>query len=51
MISFVAQQLGISPAAFADYAFRDQTRQEHAVERQQHLRLRNFELAGWRGGL
>jgi hypothetical protein len=48
MIIFVAQQLGISPAAFADYAFRDQTRREHAVELQQHLRLRNFGLADWR---
>jgi TnpA family transposase len=51
MIIFVAQQLGISPAAFADYAFRDQTRREHAVELQQHLRLRNFGLADWRACL
>ena len=34
MIGFVAHQLGVSPAAFADYALRDQTRREHAVELQ-----------------
>jgi hypothetical protein len=34
MIIFVAQQLGVSPGAFADYALRDQTRREHAVELQ-----------------
>jgi TnpA family transposase len=37
MIIFVAQQLGVSPAVFADYALRDQTRREHAVELQQQL--------------
>ena len=51
MIIFVAHQLGVSPAAFADYALRDQTRREHAVELQQHLRLRNFGLADWRACL
>jgi TnpA family transposase len=51
MIVFVAQQLGVSPGAFADYALRDQTRREHAVELQQHLRLRNFGLADWRACL
>jgi TnpA family transposase len=51
MIIFVAQQLGVSPAVFADYALRDQTRREHAVELQQHLRLRNFGLADWRACL
>ena len=51
MIIFVAHQLGVSPAAFADYALRDQTRRQHAVELQQHLRLRNFRLADWRACL
>jgi hypothetical protein len=51
MIIFVAHQLGVSPAAFADYALRDQTRREHGVELQQHLRLRNFGLADWRACL
>ncbi len=51
MIGFVAHQLGVSPAAFADYALRDQTRREHAVELQKHLRLRGFRLADWRACL
>ena len=51
MIVFVAHQLGVSPATFADYALRDQTRREHAVELQQHFRLRNFGLADWRACL
>jgi hypothetical protein len=48
MIGFVARQLGVSPAVFADYALRDQTRREHAVELQKHLHLRGFTLADWR---
>jgi TnpA family transposase len=51
MIGFVAHQLGVSPAAFADYALRDQTRREHAVELQKHLHLRGFRLADWRACL
>jgi hypothetical protein len=51
MIGFVAHQLGVSPAAFADYALRDQTRREHAVELQMHLHLRGFRLADWRACL
>ena len=39
------------PAAFADYALRDQTRREHAVELQKLLRLRSFRLADWRACL
>jgi hypothetical protein len=51
MIGFVAHQLGASPAAFTDYALRDQTRREHAVELQEHLHLRGFRLADWRACL
>jgi len=51
MIAFIAHQLGDSPAAFAEYALRDQTRREHAVELQRLLRLRNFRLADWRACL
>ena len=51
MIGFVAHQLGVSPAAFSDYALRDQTRREHAVELQEHLHLRGFRLADWRACL
>ena len=32
MVAFVAQQIGVDSALFADYAQRDQTRREHAVE-------------------
>jgi hypothetical protein len=45
---FVANQLGIDPSLFSDYARRDQTRREHAVELQALLGLRNFRLADWR---
>ncbi len=48
MIAFVAHQLGAAPAAFADYALRDQTRREHAVELQGRRHLRSFRLADWR---
>jgi hypothetical protein len=51
MIAFIAHQLGDSPAAFADYALRDQTRREHAVELQKQLFLRSFRLADWRACL
>lgn len=51
VIAFVAQQLDVSPATFADYALRDQTRREHGVELQKHLRLRSFGLADWRACL
>jgi Domain of unknown function (DUF4158) len=48
MIAFVAHQLGCSPAAFGEYALRDQTRRDHAVELQKLLHLRSFRLADWR---
>ena len=48
MIAFVAHQLGVAPADFADYAQRDQTRREHAVELQRYLALRRFGLDDWR---
>ena len=48
MIAFVAHQLGVPSADFADYAQRDQTRREHAVELQRYLGLRSFGLADWR---
>jgi hypothetical protein len=51
MIAFVARQVGVPSAAFADYALRDQTRREHVVELQKHLRLRSFGLAEWRSCL
>jgi hypothetical protein len=40
MIGFVAHQLGLSSADFADYAQRDQTRREYAVKLQRYMGLR-----------
>jgi Domain of unknown function (DUF4158) len=37
---FVAEQLGLDPVHFGDYAERDQTRREHALEIQTALGLR-----------
>src|SRR5262249_574139 len=51
MIAFVAHQLECSPAAFGEYALRDQTRREHALELQRSLHLRSFRLADWRSYL
>ena len=48
MVAFVANQIGIDSALFADDAQRDQTRREHAVELQRYLGLRRFGLAEWR---
>jgi Domain of unknown function (DUF4158) len=48
---FVANQLGIDPALFGEYARRNQTRREHAVELQGLLGLRSFRLADWRATL
>jgi TnpA family transposase len=51
LIAFIADQIGMPSAAFADYALRDQTRREHQVEIQRHLQLRSFGLADWRSCL
>ena len=48
MIAFVARQLGVRHVDFANYAQRDQTRREHAVELQRYLGLRSFGLMDWR---
>jgi TnpA family transposase len=45
MLAFVAEQIGVPPASFADYAARDQTRREHAAEMAAALQLRSFRLA------
>ena len=50
MIAFVANQLGIAGCVCRLRA-RDQTRREHVVELQKHLRLRSFGLADWRACL
>jgi TnpA family transposase len=51
MIAFAAQQLGLSSAHYSDYALRDQTRREHAVEIQRYLQRRACGLADWRSCL
>ena len=51
MLAFVAGQLGVAPAAFVEYAQRDQTRREHSVELQAALGLRGFRLPDWRACL
>ena len=48
MLAFVAAQLGIAPAEFAEYAGRDQTRREHAAELHDALGLRAFKRQDWR---
>ncbi len=53
LCAFVAEQLGLDAAQFGDYAERDQTRREHALEIQAALGLRPLtralyrELAAW----
>jgi TnpA family transposase len=51
MIAFVARQLRVSPSAFSEYALRDQTRREHAIELQKALGLCGFRLVDWRACL
>ena len=53
LCAFVAEQLGLNAAHFGDYAERDQTRREHALEIETALGLRPLtralyrELAAW----
>ena len=51
MLGFIAQQLGINPVVFADYARRDETRREHAVEIQQFLGLHTADREDRRAAL
>src|SRR3954447_14746780 len=48
MLAFIAQQLGLAPAAFPDYARRDTTRREHLLELEAMLGLRTFGLRDYR---
>src|SRR4051794_35330348 len=41
MLAFIAQQLGLAPAAFPEYARRDTTRREHLLELEAMLGLRS----------
>jgi hypothetical protein len=48
VLAYVAQQLGVAPAAFADYAHRDQTRREHLVEIRRSHGFRIFDRQAFR---
>ena len=48
MLAFVAQQLGVPPATFLDYARRDPTRREHLLELHAALDLKAFGLVDYR---
>jgi uncharacterized protein DUF4158 len=47
-VSFVAQQLGVRPTAFARYSQRDQTRREQLAELMERLSYRSFDRANFR---
>jgi TnpA family transposase len=47
LVSFVARQLGVSPAAFIRYSRRDQTRREQLVELMERLSYRSFDRASF----
>jgi hypothetical protein len=46
---FLAEQLELPPAAWEQYAARDETRREHAIEAQTALGLRPFTVTEYRG--
>jgi hypothetical protein len=48
LLAFIAQQLGVAPATFLDYARRDTTRREHFLELQAVLGLKTFGLGDYR---
>ena len=48
VLAYVAQQLGVAPEAFADYAHRDQTRREHLVEIRRSHGFRIFDRNAFR---
>jgi hypothetical protein len=48
LIAFLAEQLELPPAAWEQYAARDETRREHAIEAQATLGLRAFTVTEYR---
>ena len=48
LVSFIARQLGVNPAAFTKYSQRDQTRREHLAELMERLGYRSFDRASFR---
>src|ERR1700758_4901880 len=51
MIAFVAQQVGLDPVLFGEYARRAETRREHLLDLQKLVGLRSFGLDDWRACL
>jgi TnpA family transposase len=49
LLAFLARQLEITPAVWAEYASRDETRREHALELQAAWGLRPFTVSAYRG--
>lgn len=50
-LAFVAEQIGVDPLLFAEYARRAETRREHLVELQKFTGLRSFGFDDWRACL
>ncbi|HLO76488.1 MAG TPA: DUF4158 domain-containing protein [Magnetospirillum sp.] len=48
MVRFIAEQLGVRPETFAEYAQREETRREHLGELQEHLGVRPFARSDYR---
>lgn len=48
MVRFIAEQLGVRPQTFAEYAQREETRREHLGELQEHLGVRPFARSDYR---
>jgi hypothetical protein len=47
LVSFIARQLGVNPAAFTRYRQRDQTRREQLAELMERLGYRSLERASY----
>ena len=47
LVSFIARQLGVNPAAFTKYSQRDQTRREQLAELMERLGYRSFDRASF----
>jgi TnpA family transposase len=48
LLTFVAQQVGVAPNTWAEYAARDETRREHALELQSVFGYRPFTITEYR---
>jgi TnpA family transposase len=48
LLAYVAQQIQVNPNAWTEYAARDETRREHAIELQSIFGYRPFTIAEYR---